>query len=93
MGACRGGRLALLLRNKCSREYMPVCLTLRASHTTRANQQWAGHTDVLPRSNVMDAAWEIGLGLGLVIAGGGFLLLFLAATVFIWASEKMKRPS
>jgi hypothetical protein len=41
----------------------------------------------------MDAAWEIGLGLGLVIAGGGFLLLFLAATVFIWASEKMKRPS
>ena len=36
--------------------------------------------------------WEIGLVLGLVIAGGAFSLLFLGATFILWVSNKMTKP-
>ena len=45
----------------------------------------------VPRFDFM-TVWEIGLVLGLVIAGGAFSLLFLGATFILWESNKMTKP-
>jgi hypothetical protein len=45
----------------------------------------------VPRFDFM-TVWEIGLVLGLVIAGGAFSLLFLGATFILWVSNKMTKP-